>query len=182
MRAAQTQPARHTRGVRRYLVVANQTVATPALGAAIRERAELGECRFRVVVPCTGAHDIARYFALVSETMPGYVSSLADAILEGPSPQARAAQRLSDQLDHLAAHGVAGEGEVGDEDPLLAIGAAVSRAKKAGEPFDEILLSTLPASISRWVSMDLPNRTRRRFAIRVVHIEADERDLLLAAP
>lgn len=162
--------------MRRYLVVANQTVATPTLGAAIRERVAAGPSWFHVVVPCTGERDIARYFALVSETLPGYVGSLADAVLDGPSPLERATQRLDEQIAHLRECGAEGDGEVGDEDPLLAIGAAFARSTR-GEGYDEILLSTLPASISRWVSMDLPNRVRRRFGITVVHVETLEKDL-----
>lgn len=162
--------------MRRYLVVANQTVASPALGAAIRERASAGPSWFHVIVPCTGERDIARYFALVSETLPGYVGSLADAVLDGPSPLDRATARLDQQIEHLTDCGAHGDGEVGDEDPLLAIGAAFARSKQA-DRYDEILLSTLPASISRWVSMDLPNRVRRRFGIPVVHVETLEEDL-----
>ena len=45
------------------------------------------------------------------------------------------------------------DGLVGDSDPL----AAVQRAIETGG-FDEIIISTLPARVSRWLRRDLPHR------------------------
>lgn len=163
----------------RYLVVANQTATSPALDRAIGERIARGPCFFHVVVPCTGASDLARYFALVSETVPGYIGSFTEAVFEGPSPQERASARLADQLTRLTELGATSTGEVGDEDPMLAIGSALADASAAAEPYvyTEIVLSTLPASISRWINMDLPNRVRRRFSLSVVVVETKESEL-----
>lgn len=46
--------------MRRYLVVANQTLAGEGLLARIRELARHGTCSFHVVVPATPPHDHAR--------------------------------------------------------------------------------------------------------------------------
>jgi hypothetical protein len=59
------------------------------------------------------------------------------------------------------------EGEVGDQSPLTAIADAM-RARR----FDEIILSTLPQGISRWLAQDLPRRVRRITPVPVTHIVA----------
>jgi len=56
-------------------------------------------------------------------------------------------------------------GEVGDARPKEAIRAALH-----GEPFDEIIVSTLPLGLSRWVRQDLPHRVRREFGLPVSHV------------
>jgi hypothetical protein len=48
------------------------------------------------------------------------------------------------------------EGLVGAEDPFLAVTAALEVA-----PYDEIIVSTLPARISHWLRIDLPARVQR---------------------
>src|SRR5438067_9395199 len=56
-------------------------------------------------------------------------------------------------------------GEVGDADPLEAANQVLET-----EDFDEVILSTLPAGISRWVHMDLPHRLGEKVDIPVVHV------------
>jgi hypothetical protein len=48
--------------------------------------------------------------------------------------------------DHL-------DGMIGDHDPLVAVREALAR-----EPFDEAIVSTLPARVSHWLHRDLPSR------------------------
>ena len=57
------------------------------------------------------------------------------------------------------------DGEVGDGDPLLAIADAL-----ADRAVDEIILSTLPPGLSRWLALDLPSKVRARFDIPVTHV------------
>jgi hypothetical protein len=54
-------------------------------------------------------------------------------------------------LDEAASGHV--EGTVGDSDPFVAVAQAVE-----GGRFDEIIISTLPARVSRWLHRDLPHR------------------------
>jgi hypothetical protein len=48
------------------------------------------------------------------------------------------------------------EGLVGDPDPFVAVQDAL-----ALEPFDEVIVSTLPARVSHWLRRDLPSRVEQ---------------------
>ena len=48
------------------------------------------------------------------------------------------------------------EGMVGDTDPFVAVRDAL-----AVEAFDEAIISTLPARVSRWLHRDLPSRVEQ---------------------
>ena len=48
--------------------------------------------------------------------------------------------------------------------PLEAIRKIVSR-----EEIDEVIVSTLPRRLSRWMAMDLPHRVRRATSLPVTH-------------
>jgi hypothetical protein len=45
------------------------------------------------------------------------------------------------------------EGRIGDNDPFVAVRDALE-----SERFDEVIVSTLPARVSRWLHRDLPSR------------------------
>jgi nucleotide-binding universal stress UspA family protein len=49
--------------------------------------------------------------------------------------------------------------------PLDAIRKLASR-----EEADEVIVSTLPRRLSRWIAMDLPHRVRRATSLPVTHI------------
>ena len=118
-----------------YLIVANQTLASPILGDAVAARIAAGDARFHVVVPATP----------VSHGLTWDEQEAVDA--------ARA--RLDEVLDRLRAMGVKATGEIGSQDPV----AAVKDAMREGE-FAEVILSTLPPGISRWLHQDVPTRLR----------------------
>ncbi len=65
------------------------------------------------------------------------------------------------------ARGITATGEVGDADPFKAVADAMT-----GHLYDEIVVSTLPSAVSRWLRMDLPARIRRRFGLPVIHVRA----------
>jgi flavin-binding protein dodecin len=159
-----------TREVRRYLVVANQTVGGPRLTAAIRERTTAGPCEFHVLVPAAMSRDYAaarRLAAFSVDPTSGYTfGDLAALPQTDEEGQRRAEERLDEQLRLLAQAGVFATGEVGDPDPMAAVAAVLDRAS-----FDEILISTLPAGASRWLRMDLVSRLQRQAAIPVTHVE-----------
>jgi cell pole-organizing protein PopZ len=83
---------------------------------------------------------------------------------EGES-RAIATQRLERALARFRDLGAEAEGEVGDERPLQAIADAVR-----DRDFDEVILSTLPPGLSRWLRQDLPHRVERTFDLTVTHV------------
>ena len=115
--------------VRRVLIVANRTAATPELIEEVRSRAREGPARFSLLVP----------------------RAYWDPDTEESAITLELALPL---LDEAAGSRV--EGLVGDNDPFAAVSGAV-----AGGDYDEIIISTLPAHISRWLHLDLPSRVRR---------------------
>ena len=48
------------------------------------------------------------------------------------------------------------EGVIGDNDPFVAVTAMLDR-----ERFDEVIVSTLPERVSRWLRRDLPARVEK---------------------
>jgi hypothetical protein len=90
---------------------------------------------------------------------------------------ALARRRLEDAMKRLREMGAEVEGDVGDQSPLTAIVDAL-RARQ----FDEIILSTLPPGISRWLAQDLPSRVRRVCAVPVTHIVSVDRHVPAPAP
>ena len=119
----------------RVLVVAHRTAATPALLAAVRDRAARGPAVFSLLVP-RGVHGLHR--VMDPET--------------GGDEEAELVLELALPLLEEAA-GARVEGLVGDASPLTAIQDAVNT-----RGFDEIIISTLPARVSRWLHLDLPSK------------------------
>jgi hypothetical protein len=125
-----------------YLVVANQSLASPSLADAVRERIGTGDARFHVIVPATPVPH-------------GLTWDEAEAV-------EAATERLAGALVHLRGLGATVSGEVGSPDPV----AAATDALRA-EAYDEVILSTLPPGISRWLGQDVPTRLRHAVAIPV---------------
>lgn len=125
------------------LVVANQTLPGEALAAEIRQRIRAASKRaFYVVVPLT---PVGR-----------------GATWDEAESTAAAEKRLTAFLDSLRTQGAQAEGEIGDRDPIQAV-RDVMRQRE----IDEIVLSTLPAGISRWLQLDVPTRLERAVEVPV---------------
>ena len=69
--------------------------------------------------------------------------------------RAAANERLEVIIGWLRDHGAEASGELGDRDPI-----AAARDALRDHPADEIVLSTLPLGISRWIGQDVPSRLR----------------------
>ena len=123
--------------MRSYLVVGNQTLDSPELNAAIRERvAREPTAAFYVVVPAT--------------PQPG-------GRLTWDEDEARAAaqERLTETLNRMKGIGCIVSGEVGVQDPVQACRDALRHRQ-----VDEVILSTLPPGISRWLGQDVPSKLK----------------------
>ncbi|MDX6699565.1 MAG: hypothetical protein QOE65_2962 [Solirubrobacteraceae bacterium] len=119
----------------RVLVVAARTAATPALVEAVRERAARGRAAFTLLVPnpTHGLHSV------MDPEDQG--TGEAEAIVELALPLLEDA--AGGHVEHL----------IGDPRPLDAIQDALNI-----QGFDEIILSTLPTHVSRWLKLDLPSK------------------------
>jgi hypothetical protein len=77
-------------------------------------------------------------------------------------------------LDEAAGSHV--EGLIGDTDPLAAVTGALERGD-----YHEIIISTLPARVSRWLHLDLPARVQRLgLPVTVITARKTDRNLTSA--
>ena len=120
---------------RRVLIVAHKTAATDALLDAVRERAQRDPCVFTLLVPKT-AHGLHR-------------------VVDADDVDAGEAQQVIDTALPLLreAANAPVDGIVGDPDPMAAVHDAVNL-----RGFDEVIVSTLSARLSRWLRLDLPSK------------------------
>lgn len=150
--------------VRRYLIIANQTLPSPALHELISVRAAAGPSEFHVLVPEPPRP------VLIGDPATGLVTLPAEEIEQQRLlGLAEAEERLDDFRRAFADLGGAISGEVGLGDPLTAARRVLERSS-----FDEIIVSTLPAGVSRWLKLDLPNRLQRSFDLPVVSVVSND--------
>jgi hypothetical protein len=119
----------------RVLVVAHKTAATQPLLDAVRARAQRGPATFTLLVP-NPAHGLHK--AVDPEDQD---ANEAQGVLQVALPK----------LSEAAGSEVAGI--VGDADPSAAIQDAINL-----RGFDEVIISTLPSKVSRWLRLDLPSK------------------------
>lgn len=131
--------------MRRYLVVANKTLVGEDVLEGIHGCIADGRCRVHILVPATAP---ARGLTWT----------------EGEAKR-QAGDRLRHALAWFRGRGLEATGEVSDAGPMDAVADVMRR-----EPFDEIVLSTFPPGVSRWLKRDLPRRLRRAFRLPVHHV------------
>jgi hypothetical protein len=132
------------------LVVANRTAECEELQEALKQRADKGDddVRFTLVVP--GAHGLAK-------------AAGSDAGI----PEAQG--HVDNAVEKLRGAGLEVEGRLGDPDPV----AAVADAANAGS-FDEVIVSTLPSHVSKWLHIDLPRKAAHATGLPVTHVVGSE--------
>jgi hypothetical protein len=131
------------------LVVANQTAESDDLLAALRERADQGECEFTVLIPAT-PHGVAWAANMASDKGREEAEAHRDALVE-----------------RLRATGLpVKDAIVGDPDPL----AAIEDAANLGS-YDELIVSTLPHHLSKWLHLDLQRKAAHATGLPVTSVE-----------
>jgi GABA permease len=150
----------------RYLVVGNQTLDSDVLADQVRERMARGPAEFWLAVPATPVKDLASNMVAIPMPVMGGVLRMP----EPPQEARRLAQaKLDAALRKLTALGATVDGAVTDADPMRAVEEAMSNRE-----FDEIIVSTLPRRLSRWLHQDLPDRLQDRFGVPVTDIVAED--------
>jgi len=128
--------------MRSYLIVANQTLASQSLTDAIQARLADGPIRTHVVVP---------------------LSPVGGRLTWDEEESRRVAkERLDEVVGRLRAMGAEADGEIGDRDPVMAVRDALR-----GREVDEVIVSTLPKGVSRWLGEDVPSRLRDAVPVAV---------------
>ncbi|MHB8657802.1 MAG: hypothetical protein ACYC91_07575 [Solirubrobacteraceae bacterium] len=142
---------------RNVLIVAHQTAANAALLDTVHRRAEQGQARFHLVVP----------------RRPRGMHKLVDPMQAGAEEARHVLAEALPKLSRVAGRPVTGS--IGDSEPLMAIEDAVH----LGE-YDEIIISTLPLGVSRWLRLDLVSKARA-LGLPVVHVTAASQEPVAAA-
>jgi hypothetical protein len=142
---------RHRGGanVRRFLVVANETVGGRTLRDRITEKAAGYEEQVLVVCPA------------LNSPLKHWTSDEDDARIE-------AQRRLEASLARLRELGIDARGEVGDADPVQAMEDALGLFGA-----DEIIISTHPEGRSHWLERGVVTTARDRFDVPITHVVVD---------
>jgi hypothetical protein len=121
----------------RVLIVARRTADSPQLIDAIAQRAREGPCNFTLLVPAfpRGLHSVG----------------------ERGDPGQRAAERRIAAAVPLLSRAAGSEvvAMIGVHEPFVAVRDALYLMG-----FDEVIVSMLPARVSRWLHIELPGRIR----------------------
>ena len=134
--------------MRRYLVVAHQTLSSPELLEAMTSRAGEEETTFHLLVP-------------IYHGEPGLTWT------EGHDREV-ALSRLDEARTAMTAAGLTVTGEVGSDSPVESVVDVLVR--DGADAFDEIIVSTLPRTVSKWLKIDAPSRIQRYTKLPVHHV------------
>lgn len=131
------------------LVVANQTAESDDLLTALRERAAQGDAEFTILIPAT-PHGLAWAANMAADKGRDEAEAHRDAL-----------------IGRLRATGLpVKEAIVGDPDPLAAIADACNRGS-----YDELIVSTLPHHLSKWLRLDLQRKAAHATGLPVTSVE-----------
>ena len=145
------------------LIVANRTVGGDELAEEVRRRIALGDVQFHLVVPV--ASRVASSVAIGGSV--GNAANISPTSSYEVIDERRVAQdRLSYGLEWLASLGADATGELSIECDTA---GDVARIVEVNE-IDDVIVSTLPTTISRWLHQDLPHRIERRVQLPVTVI------------
>ena len=139
--------------MRRYLVVAHRTLGGAHLVEELHRLRDADPyCTFHLIVP--EYHPTSRGW-------------------DDHEVHAAAVRTLDEMLERLAEMRIGATGEVGDSNPVYAVGATLRREGR--DAFAGIIISTLPKGVSRWWLLDVPQRMANEYPhLKVTHLVADE--------
>jgi hypothetical protein len=150
-KAASPRPVEHVvadvstaAGTSNVLVVANETVISPTLLGAVRQRAAQGPASFLIISP-------------QSDPAGG----------EHVHPEAE--RRLRAALSELRSEGIDAHGQIAHPDPYTAAMETIH-----DERVDEVIVSTFPGERSGWLRRDLVGRLRADADVPVQHVVVEE--------
>ncbi len=159
----------------RCLLVANQTLGGVELDRLVRDRLDRGSDHFYVVAPRTRvSNELKTYsggfgvYEGMSRDQIRVTNERAIRNFEAALDEAdrRARHRLDQMIARIREAGGHAAGEVGVDDPLEATGEVLA----VQGTFDEIIVSTLPVGLSRWVRRDVPRRIARMARVPVTTV------------
>jgi hypothetical protein len=129
----------------RVLVLANRTADSSQLRDALLERRDRGPIEVTLLVPA----------AWEAQDPHGGVET--------------GRRRVRAALANLRDTGLEVRCHLGDPDPVTAL-------REAWDPerYDEVIVSTLPSRVSKWLQIDLPRRAGKITGVPVKHVEAVE--------
>lgn len=127
----------------RYLIVANRALGGVPLLEAVRDRAAAGRRSCHLLVAAERSLEGARVAAPVE------------------TPE----ERLAAELRRYQDLGVEATGAVADGDVLEEVAQVL-----AAEPFEEVIVASMPGGLSNWVPRGLLRRLQARGDVEVVHV------------
>lgn len=140
----------------RIMIVANQTLGCPELQAALEPYLEVGTAAFELVAPVAVTEGEQQWdYPAIDRYIPT-AEQIAHALALG---------RLEHELERLRGLGAAAEGEVVDHDPVDRV-----RQLLDADPYDSVIVCTLPTRLSHWLRLDLPGRLARATTVPVLHV------------
>lgn len=155
----------------RFLVIANKTLVGPEVRASILERAT-EDAIFHILVPDAEASasdsNVGMFLPAAGTGSAAFPAGVNVDAPASPSERADGARvRLREVKTLVMGTGAEVYGTICPPDSMDSI-----REMIEAHEFDEIVLSTLPSGISRWLRQDLPSRVRRAFDGPVTVIDA----------
>ncbi|WP_395153333.1 hypothetical protein [Ilumatobacter sp.] len=142
------------------LIIANQTLGGDELAEAITKRITAGKNHFHLFVPPKASTPTTSSPIRVTPQRSNSVG-VADG-------HKLAQQRLSYGIDWLTDLGATVTGDIAnDPDTVAAITDVI-----AAHDIDEIIISTLPTKLSKWLRQDLPSKIERNVEVPVITITA----------
>ena len=132
----------------RYLIIAHQTAESPELLQAVRAIVTRDpQARFVLLVPATRV-----------EHLGVWTDGKAEEAAQASGESARGLWE---------AEGITLEDvRVGDASPVYAVQDCLAEGD-----FDQVVVSTLPIGVSRWVKLDVVSQLRRSIDVPVTHVQ-----------